>query len=401
MRPFTRPVAALAVAALVVCSGLLVPARTQASVAASSSVPGVTSNQILIGTSLPQSGIAQNYKVIANGEQAYFDYINAHGGVNGRQLKLVVMDDQYNPANTLANVKNLVLSKHVFALMGVLGTDNNLAILPFITQQKVPLIFPLTGSSQVIRPLRKYVFTYEVSYTVEGKILTDYAVKKLGAKTIAIFYQNDDFGKEGESAITAQAKADGATVVAADSYNLTDLNMTAQAQDAVQSNADAVILFAVPPSAALYLVSLYTGGYKGKELSVSVAADPTILSGLAAAKGLYFDAWLPDPRAKTAPTALYRTVLAQYGKGLNMMNPAIEGGVTAAEVMVQGLKLAGRNLTRDSLVKAMESIHNWNGSIAPNVNYSATKHDGPEGAYMSQQSNGFLKPLGSYISPKY
>lgn len=402
MRSLTRPVAALAAAALVVCTGLLVPGRTQASVAASSAVPGVTSNQILIGTSLPQSGIAAAYKVIANGEQAYIDDINAHGGVHGRKIKLMVMDDQYNPANTLANVKNLVLSQHVFALMGVLGTDNNLAIMPFITQQKVPLIFPLTGSSKVIRPLRKYIFTYEVSYTVEGTILTDYAVKKLGAKNIAVFYQNDDFGKEGLNAITAQAKVDGAAIVAADSYNLTDLNMTAQVQDAVQANADAVIMFAVPPSAALYLVSAHIARYKGRVLSTSVAADPILLKTLKGmASGLYFDAWLPDPQAKTAQMATYRSILARYAKGMNVMDPSIEGGMAAAQVLVEGLKRAGRNLTRESLAKAMESVHNWNGGIAPNVTYSATKHDGPEGAYMAQQNNGLLIPLGAYIYPKY
>ena len=401
MRLVTRPAAALTAAAFVVCGGLLAPHRTQASAMAAVSAPGVTNNQILIGTSLPQSGIAVAYRVIANGEQAYFDYVNAHGGVNGRKLKLMVMDDAYDPSRTLANVKKLVLSNNVFALLGVLGTDNNLAVLPFITQQKVPLIFPLSGSTQLIRPLRKYIFTYQVSYTVEGKILTDYAVKKLGAKSIAVFYQNDDFGKEGLNAITAQAKADGAQIVAADSYQITDLNMTAQVQDAIQANADAVILFAVPPSAALYLSFARVAGLKARLLSTSVAADPTILKTLPSGKSLYFDAWLPDPQAKTPQMATYRSILAKYAPTMNVMDPSIEGGMAAAQVLVEGLKRAGRNLTRDGLAKAMEGIHNWNGGIAPNVTYGPAKHDGPEGAYMAQQNNGSLIPLGPYIYPKY
>lgn len=397
MRRLTR-LTALGAAALAVLGSLALPRPIQASVPAT---PGVTANQILIGTSLPQSGAAASYGVIAGGEKAYFDYVNAHGGVNGRKLKLIALDDQYDPARTLNNVKDLVLSRNVFALLGVLGTDNDLAILPFVTSHKVPLVFPLTGSSKVIYPLNKYVFSYEVSYTVEAKVLTDYATKTLHAKKIAVFYQSDDFGKEGLAATTARASKDGARVVASASYNLTDLDMTTQVQTLQQGNPDAVILFSVPPSALLFLSTAAKAGLHVPTLAVSVAADPNVLKLLGpAAEGLYFDAWLPDPAGHSAQAATYRAIIGKYGNATTApAGPATEGGVAAAQVLVEGLRRAGRNLTRDGLVKALESLHNWNGGLAPNVTYSATKHSGPQGAYIAQNHNGAPTPLTGYFFP--
>lgn len=403
MRRLTSLIA-LGTAALVVLGGVLIPGRAQASVPAT---PGATANQILIGTSLPQSGLAVAYGVIAGGEQAYFDYVNAHGGVNGRKLKLVALDDAYDPTRTLANVRNLVQARNVFALVGVLGTDNNLAVQSFLAQQKVPLIMPLTGSSAVIRPLRKYVFTYEPAYTVEARVLTDYAVKTLHAQKIAVFYQNDNFGKEGLNATIAEIQKLGkARYVAATSYSLLDIDMSAQVQKIQQSGADTVIMFAVPPSAGLFLRAAATTGLQVKYLSTSVGGDPAVLKALGAAgNGIYFADWLPD-WARAKQTALYRSILTTYGTPQTTpIGPVTEGGVVAAQILVEGLKRAGKNLTRDGLVTALESIHNWNGGIASNVSYSATKHDGPEGVYVSEsqnaQQNPSLMPVTPYTYPTY
>src|SRR5436305_463740 len=153
-----------AVMLLVLSSGWL-PQPTQArSVATPGRKPllppsaGVTKSAILIGTSLPESGPAASYGVIAGGAKAYFAYINAHGGINGRKLTLIALDDGYNPARTLANIKRLVLLNHVFALLDVVGTANNLTVLPFLTQQGVPNVAALSGSSLLRQPFHKYLF---------------------------------------------------------------------------------------------------------------------------------------------------------------------------------------------------------------------------------------------------
>lgn len=399
MRRLTTRFMALGTATLVALGTLALPMRTQASV---TTAPGVTKNQILIGTSLPLSGLAAAYGIIAGGEKAYFDYVNAHGGIYGRKLKLVALDDGYDPAKTLNNVKNLVLSRNVFALLGILGTDNNIAIEPFVTSHQVPLIFPLTGSSKLISPLSKYIFDYLPSYTLEARVLTDYAVNTLHAKKLAVFYQNDDFGKEGLAATTAEALKDGAHVFTSAEYDLTDLDMTTQVQNIQQANPDAVIMFAVPPSALIFLATATKAGFHPQVLSSSIAADPAIIKALGpTAEGMYFDAWLPDPNGHDPHVLTFRGILAKYGNATTAPPvPETEAGMAAAQILVEGLRHAGRNPTRDSLIKALESLRHWNGGLAPNVTYSATRHDGPEGAYMAQVRNGVLTPIGAYSYPQ-
>lgn len=396
MRRLTH-LAAIGTATAVMLGGVFLPMHVQASVPAT---PGVSKTQILIGTSLPQSGIAASYSVIAGGEQAYFDYVNAHGGVNGRKLTLIALDDVYDPAHTLANVRTLVQSRKVFALMGVLGTANNQAIQSFVTQQKVPLVMPLTGSTQVIKPLRKYVFTYEPSYTVEAKALVDYAVKTLHASKIGVFYQDDDFGQEGLKAVQSEVVKQGATIAGSAQYSLTDLDMSAQAQQLQAASPDAVIMFAVPPSAALFLAAAAKAGLQTKFLSTSVGGDPAILQALGAVgNGIYFTDWLPD-WAQAKETATYRSILAKYSDAKTApVGPNTEAGMVAAQILVEGLKRAGKNPTRDGLVKALESLHKWNGGIAPNVNYSSSRHDGPEGVYIAQANSAVLTPLTGYTYP--
>src|ERR1035437_4656478 len=211
-------------AALLITAALIRPASWQAQRAAAHEPgdPGVSSTQILVGASLPESGPAGAYGVIGAAESAYFSYVNAHGGVNGRKLSLLVQDDGYDPSRTLVNVKNLVLSRNVFALLSVLGTANNQAVLPFITRQHVPLVYPATGSSLMAKPFQRYLFPIQVTYTVEGEVLTDYAVKTLHAKKIGVFYQNDDFGAEGLAAVKARAQKDGVTLADSEPYQITD-----------------------------------------------------------------------------------------------------------------------------------------------------------------------------------
>src|SRR5919197_2796221 len=160
-----------AVMLLVLSSGWL-PQPTQAR---SVATPGVTKSAILIGTSVPESGPAASYGLTAGGAKAYFASVNDHGGIFGRKLTLIALDDGYNPARTLANVKRLVLLNKVFALLGVVGTANNLTVLPFLTQQGVPSVAALSGSSLLRQPFHKYLFPLIVTYTMEGRGLGGYS----------------------------------------------------------------------------------------------------------------------------------------------------------------------------------------------------------------------------------
>lgn len=397
MRRFTRS-GAVAAAILLTLGASAFPLRTQAS---SPATPGVTSNTILVGTTLPQSGPAGAYGVIANGTKAYFDYVNAHGGVYGRTIKYTILDDAYDPARGLSNVKNLVLNKGVFALVDDLGTANNEAALPFITQQKVPLVYPATGSSRMAHPFHKYLFPIQVSYTIEGKVLTDYAVKTLHAKKIGVFYQDDDFGKEGLDAITARAKQDGASVVDAESYELTDADLSPQALKLRQAGVDAVIMFAVPTPAITFMTTMPKVGLKAKLLSSDTALDPSIVKAAGpAAEGAYFDAYADLPDAKTPGAALYRGVVTKYGDPVTtpVDSTFTAVGVLAAEVFVEGLRRAGKNLTREGFIKALETFRNYH-PAGSNITYTATDHSGIRGSYMVEVQQGKLVPVSGYEYP--
>ncbi len=391
--------AAVAATGLLALGASVAPEQTRAS---SPAVPGVTGNSISVGSTIPLSGPAGAYGAIARGTKAYFDYINGQGGVNGRKIKYTILDDGYDPARGLNNVKNLVLNKGVFALVDDLGTANNEAAIPFITQQGVPLVYPATGSSKMAQPLKKYLFAMQVSYTIEGKVLTDYATKTLHAKKIGVFYQNDDFGQEGLSAVTARAKQDGAAVVDSESYEPADADLSAQALKLKQAGVDAVIMFAIPTPAITFMSTAPKVGLTVKLLSSDTALDPAIVRAAGpAAEGVYFDAYADLPSANSAGARLYRSVVGKYGDPTTTpLNSTFTAtGVLSGEVFVEGLRRAGKNLTRQSFVKALETFRNYR-PAGSNITYTPSNHAGIEGSYMVQIKGGAIVPVSGYSYPK-
>jgi branched-chain amino acid transport system substrate-binding protein len=391
-------------ATLIVASLLMVgigtlPERTFASPPLT---PGVTKNSILIGTSLPLSGVAAAYGAIAYGSKAYFDYVNAHGGVHGRKIHLDILDDGYDPAKTVANVKNLVSNKGVFSLVDVLGTANNLAARPFITSHKVPLVYPATGSSLMAHPVNPYTFAIQVNYTVEGKVLTDYAVKTLHAQKIGVFYQNDDFGMEGLNAIKARAAKDGATVADAEPYELTQTDLSSQALKLKAAGVDAVIIFAVPGPYITFVVTASKIGLKVPILSSDVALAYVVIHALGPlSEGLYFDNYGTLPYANTAKATFFRNVMNKYADlKLSPIDTFASVGFGAAQVLVEGLKRAGANPTRAGLVKALETFKKYNGSIFGPLTYTAKSHAGLSGAYILQVHNNDFSVLTKFQYPK-
>jgi ABC-type branched-subunit amino acid transport system substrate-binding protein len=355
----------------------------------------VTKNAILIGTSLPESGPAASYGLTGGGAKAYFAYINAHGGIYGRKLTLIALDDGYDPARTLANVKRLVLLNKVFALLGVVGTANNLTVLPFLTQQGVPSVAALSGSSLLRQPFHKYLFPLIVTYTMEGRVLTDYAVHALHARRIALLYQNDAFGQEGLTAARVRARKDGAAVVAAASYKVTDADLSPQVLTLQRSGAEAVIFFAIPSIVERFVSTAAKVGFHPALLSSSVADDATMLAQLGpAGEGIYFDLWTPPLTAPTPQVALFRSIVAKYGDPVTAPpNLITESGMAGAQVLVEGLRRAGPSPTRAGLITALEALRHWNGGLAFDVTYTPTAHSGALGTQMVRSHHGAFVPV--------
>src|SRR6266566_4301624 len=214
-----RPTLALVLAVLV-----LVPTAA----ARTSSDPGVSSDSVLLGGSVPLSGLASGYKSVALGAEAYFKYVNDRGGVNGRKIDYKYLDDAFNPAQTVQVTRQLVQQDNIFADFNSLGTEQNLAIRSFLNEQKIPQLFVATGASTFGSQGKQYPYTigFQPSYVAEGVIYGKYIVKPLPKAKVAIIFQNDDFGKD---LITGLRKGLGkAKIAAKEGYDLTATDVNSQ-----------------------------------------------------------------------------------------------------------------------------------------------------------------------------
>jgi branched-chain amino acid transport system substrate-binding protein len=178
--------------------GVLVAALAPAALGATRSDPGVDANSILIGGTAPLSGEASAGAGVARGAEAYFKWVNAHGGVNGRKIEYRYLDDGYDPSRTVQATRQLVQQDKVFAIFNTLGTANNLAIRSFLNQSKVPQLFSASGATTLGRDFSQYPYTigYIPSYAAEGKIYGQYVVKTRPKAKIAVLYQDDDYGND-------------------------------------------------------------------------------------------------------------------------------------------------------------------------------------------------------------
>jgi ABC-type branched-subunit amino acid transport system substrate-binding protein len=215
------------------------------------SAPGVTDTSITLGTTQPLTGpAAPGYSKISAAMNAYFKFANANGGVNGRQIKLLVEDDGYNPSVTATKTRKLVLEDKVFALVGALGTPTHTAVLDFINQNKVPDLFVSSGSRSWNQP-DKYPMTFgwQTDYTVEGKILGDYIKKNFAGKKVCSFGQNDDFGTDGVQGV--ELTLGSGSVQSKQTYSPTNQNVAPQIGALKSAGCQVVVSFTVPGFTAL------------------------------------------------------------------------------------------------------------------------------------------------------
>ncbi|MGN6174171.1 MAG: ABC transporter substrate-binding protein, partial [Streptosporangiaceae bacterium] len=222
----TPAIAAAAVAAAFIAAGCgSSSSPSSSSGAATASAPGITATQILIGSHQPLTGpAAPGYSEIAPASNAYFQYVNAHGGVNGRKIKYTYLDDGYDPAKTVSDVHQLVLQNNVYAIFDGLGTPTHLAAVSFLNSQKIPDVFVASGCACWNQPsTAPQTFGYQLDYIREGKILGQYVAKHFAGKKVAYFYQNDEFGLDGVKGLDYEIPK--STVVSRQTYVPTNVNI--------------------------------------------------------------------------------------------------------------------------------------------------------------------------------
>jgi ABC-type branched-subunit amino acid transport system substrate-binding protein len=383
-------VAALAVAA---CSS-----SKGGGAANDTSAPGVTSNSILLGTTQPLTGpAAPGYSKISAAMNAYFQFANANGGVNGRKITLKVLDDAYNPTKTATLTRELVLQDHVFAMVGALGTPTHTAVLDFLAQNKVPDLFVSSGSRSWNNVSEDpTTFGWQPDYTVEGKILGDYIKKNFPGKTVCSFGQNDDFGTDGVQGVDITV---GTKLKTKQTYTPTNTNVAPQIGALKAAGCQVNVAFTVPGFTALALGTAAQLKYQAQWVLSNVGADITTLTGYlkdntnALLEGVVSDAYLPiTTDTSNSWIKLFTKVDQQYDNNAPF-DGNVEYGMALAYTTLQALQAAGQDLTRGSLVDAV----NKGGFSGPGLTpfrYSSTDHSGYSGTQIVVIHNGVAAPTG-------
>ncbi|HWA64838.1 MAG TPA: ABC transporter substrate-binding protein [Mycobacteriales bacterium] len=371
------------------------------------SAPGVTATTVTIGSHQPLTGVAApGYDEIAPAANAYFQYVNANGGINGRTIKYTYLDDAYDPTKTVADVHKLVEQDKVFAIFNGLGTPTHEAVVPFLNQQKVPDLFVASGCLCWNNPSSDpETFGWQPDYTREGKILGSYIKQHFAGDKVAIFAQGDDFGHNGVKGLEDEvASSDVATV---QYYNPTNTTVTPLVQNIAQSGAQVVVSFSVPAFTALYQLTAAQLKFQPKALVVSnVGSDPITLSGLLTQfskgavqgkdliQGIITDGYLASPSdPSNSWIQLFKKIHDTYIPKLPF-DGNVEYGMAAAYTFAQALEAAGQNPTRESLVQAVEKGGFTGPGLVP-FGYSASDHSGYIGTQIGIIKGLAISPVGT------
>lgn len=349
---------------------------------------GVTDTEIRIGQWGPQTGPAALWGAVARGTGCYFDMINAEGGIHGRKIKYFLRDDGYMPPRTKAIAKELLEDKKVFAIASGVGTSTGMAVKKYLNKKKVPWVGPATGSTHWAYPPTKYLFAVYPLYIDEASILVNYAVKNLGKKRIAFFYQNDDFGKEGLVGAEAAAAKLGTKLVASVSVEVLDTDLSSHCMKLKAAKPDCVIMWLLPKHGAIILGTAAKMGFKPQWMSASVLSDAPIMYKIS--KGLFKDVILPSfgdlPNSSNPLMKKYKAAFDRFTPK-DRWGIFFYAGIIFVEPMVEGLKRCGRDLTADNFVKAMESIKGFQG-IGPKISYGPNKRQGARSVFLAKCVEG-------------
>ncbi|TVZ04995.1 ABC transporter substrate-binding protein [Trebonia kvetii] len=376
--------------------------------ALTASAPGITSSTITIGSHQPLTGpAAAGYSEIAPASTAYFAYVNAHGGVDGRKIVYKYLDDAYNPTQTSTVVRELVLQDNVYSIFNGLGTPTHLAVESFLNSQKIPDVFVASGCDCWNQPTTApETFGYQLDYIREGKILGQYVAKHFAGKKVAYFYQDDEFGMDGVKGLDYEIPH--SLVVARQTYVPTNVNIAPQVAALHASGAQVIVAFSIPAFTALLRLYGLKLGYSPTFVVSNVGADPITLSGLLEAyakqggatvngnqltAGIITDGYLPTLGATSNSwIALFKKVHDQYDAKAPFDGNVLYGEAVAY-TFVQAMLKAGRNPTRADLVSAINAGLPQGPAVAPYA-YSSTNHAGVTGAYIGIISNGVLTQEG-------
>lgn len=324
--------------------------------------PGVTDSSITLGMSAPLSGPNGAYGVeMREVINAYFAQVNKNGGVNGRKLVLEALDDGYETDRTVANTRTLINDKEAFALLGYYGSSpTTQAMNDVFGPAKVPLVGTISGAGSIRQPPsantnNRYMFNVRASYANETDVIISQLVS-LGLKNIAVFYQNDGYGNSGLDGVTAALKKFDLAPSAVGTVERNSLNVDQAVQNISKVTPQAVVMITLYKPTAAFVRQMKKNGQNPMFMTVSpVGAEQLVAELGEEARGIGISQVMPYPWNDTTPAVRdYQRLLGRNGK---YSYYGVEGYLTA-KVMVEALRRAGRDLTREKLVTALETMNN-------------------------------------------
>jgi len=371
--------------------------------------PGVTDTAVRLGSSLALSGHASYLGTqTLRGALCYLRHVNDAGGVWGRRIELVSYDDSYDPPRCLANTQKLIVQDQVFALFCYVGTPTTVKILPLVEEAQIPLLGMFTGANALREPFNRNLFNIRASYYQETAAAVRHLVQDLGIRRIAVFYQYDAYGFDGLTGTELALKEFGLAPVARGSYVRGTLDVEEGLAKIEQSGAEAVVMIGTYNPCARFIQLAGADGFspifytvsfvgaeelarrldeaEGRTLVMSQVVPPTDgLDGSGAAEGA-----LPP-----GGVAEYVRLLARYYPEDKPNSVGLEGYVNA-RILVEGLKLAGRELTREGFIRAIESIRDYALWPGATVSFGPDSHQGMEQVFFTRLEGGRFALLNSW-----
>jgi branched-chain amino acid transport system substrate-binding protein len=336
-----------------------------ASSARADNAPGVTDTEIKIGQTMPYSGPASAYGVIGKTATAYFKMINEQGGINGRKINLVSLDDAYSPPKTVEQVRRLVEDEKVAFLFNTLGTPPNLAIRQYLNDNKVPQLFVATGAAAFSDPQHfPWTIGFQPNYQTEAKIFAKHILKTKPDGKIGVLYQNDGFGKDYLTGLKDGLGADHAGMVIKEvSYETSEPTVDSQIVTLQGSGTDVLLIAATPKFGAQAIRKTYDLGWTPARYLTDVAASiATVLkpAGLEKSKGLITAAYIKDATDERwkddAGMKEWKEFAGKYLSASDLIDANAAYGFSSAPTLVQVLKQCGPDLSRENIMKQAANI---------------------------------------------
>ncbi len=353
---------------------------------------GFDDKEIRIAQWGPQTGPAAPWGSVARGSKLLFDVVNEEGGINGRKIKYFIRDDMYNPAQTTAVVKELVERQGIFAFVGGVGAACGMAVKDYLAANKIPWVGPSAADQDFVTPLNPYLFAVYPLYRDEANVLTKYVVDKLKMKKIGMLYQNDAYGKDGLEGVKERLATYKMTLVAEIPVEPTEKDLASQILRLKNSGAEAVLMFVNPTIAVITLKTAANVGYKPQWVSSNTLSDYPLMFKISGGlwEGVITGAFGEIPDSKNPLMVKYREAAKRLAPE-ERWGTFYYAGILFADPIVEALKKAGRNLSTEGVVKALNSIKDYQ-TIGPKINWTEKQHQGTDSVMIQK-----CGPNASYI----